>query len=266
MKEKPCHVKLTQETHFMNTRHKFHFVLCLLTLFGATSHAEEIHVFAAGASKVAIELAAPAFTRMSGDTLVVTSDTVGALRDRISQGQRPDLTILSQAAIASVVTQGHVQTHQTLQVGVVSAGLAVKRGAPVPNISTVDGLKAALLQAKSVAHADGTRGATSGAHFAKVIDQLSLRESLQSKLVILPFGVEVIEGVADGKFELGASQSSEIVPHQAVTYIGDLPAPFALRTPYMAGVVNKSEKGARLLKFLAAPDGLDTFTASGFGR
>ena len=141
----------------------------------STTQAEDIKVFAAGASKVAIELAAPAFTQMTGDTLVVTSDTVGALRNRISQGERPDLTVLSQIALETLITQGHVQAHQTLPVGVVSAGLAVKRGAPIPDISTVEALKKTLQQAQSIAHADGARGATTGAHFAKTIDQLGLR-------------------------------------------------------------------------------------------
>jgi molybdate transport system substrate-binding protein len=230
------------------------------------AQAEDIQVFAAGASKVAIELAAPAFTQLTGDRLVVTSDTVGALRDRISQGERPDLTVLSQVAIQTLVLQGHVQASHTQPVGVVNAGLAVKRGAPVPNIATVEALKQTLLQAKSIAHADGARGATSGAHFAKMIDQLGLRDALQPKLTVLPFGVEVIEAVAAGQYELGASQSSEIVPHASVTYVGDLPAPYALRTPYVAGVVHESAKGRRLLKFLATPDGLAAFSASGFGK
>jgi molybdate transport system substrate-binding protein len=229
-------------------------------------HAEEIKVFAAGASKVAIESIAPAFTQLTGDHLLVTSDTVGALRDRISRGERPDLTVLSQVAMQSLVIQGHVLTTQTQPVGVVSAGLAVKRGRPVPNISTVEDLKQTLAHAKSVAHADGSRGATSGAHFAKLIDQLGLRESLQPKLTVLPFGVEVIEAVAAGQYELGASQSSEIVPHASVTYVGDLPAPFALRTPYTAGVVHDSVKGLHLLRFLGTHEGLAAFKTSGFGQ
>lgn len=250
----------------MTTSHKLHSALCALALIVTQAQADEIKVFAAGASKVAVELAAPAFTRLTGDTLVVSSDTVGALRDRISKGERPDLTVLSQVAIDTLTTQGHVQAGQTAPMGVVVAGLAVKRGAPVPDISTVEALKKTLLQAKSVAHADGARGATSGVHFAKMIDQLGLREALQPKLVVLPFGVDVIEGVGEGKFELGASQSSEIIPHASVTYVGDLPAPFALRTPYVAGVVNNSAKGASLLKFLASPTGQASFAASGFGK
>lgn len=250
----------------MKTSHPFHLALCALALIVTQAQADEIKVFAAGASKVAVELAAPAFTRLTGDTLVVSSDTVGALRERISKGERPDLTVLSQVAIETLVTQGHVQAGQTAPMGVVVAGLAVKRGAPVPDISTVEALKKTLLQAKSVAHADGARGATSGIHFAKMIDQLGLREALQPKLVILPFGVDVIEGVGEGKFELGASQSSEIVPYTTVTYVGDLPAPFALRTPYVAGVVHNSAKGANLLKFLASPAGQASFAASGFGQ
>jgi molybdate transport system substrate-binding protein len=250
----------------MKKSHKFLSALCALALIVTQAQAEEIKVFAAGASKVAIELAAPAFTRMTGDTLVVSSDTVGALRDRIIKGERPDLTVLSQVAIENLVTQGHVQVSQTAPMGVVVAGLAVKRGAPVPDISTVEALKKTLLQAKTVAHADGARGATSGAHFAKMLDELGLREALQLKLVVLPFGVDVIEGVGEGKFELGASQSSEIVPHTSVTYVGDLPAPFALRTPYVAGVVENSTKGTSLLKFLASPAGHAAFLASGFGK
>jgi len=237
-----------------------------LSLTLLPTHADEIKVFAAGASKVAVESAAPGFTRLTGHTLVVSSDTVGALRDRISKGERPDLTVLSQVAIETLVTQGHVQPGQTAPMGVVVAGLAVKRGTPVPDISTVEALKKTLLQAKSVAHADGARGATSGLHFAKMIDALGLREALQPKLVILPFGVDVIEGVGEGKFELGASQSSEIVPHTSVTYVGDLPAPFALRTPYVAGVVHNSAKGTSLLQFLASPTGHAAFAASGFGK
>ena len=73
-----------------------------LTCMALHTQAEDIQVFAAGASKVAIELAAPAFNQLTGDRLVVTSDTVGALRDRISQGERPDLTVLSQVAMQSV--------------------------------------------------------------------------------------------------------------------------------------------------------------------
>jgi ABC-type molybdate transport system substrate-binding protein len=99
-----------------------------------------------------------------------------------------------------------------------------------------------------------------------MIDQLGLRDAVQPKLVILPFGVDVIEGVANDQYELGASQSSEIVPHDAVTYVGDLPAPFALRTPYRAGVVHSSVKGANLLKFLASRDGMSAFSASGFQK
>lgn len=250
----------------MKLRDILRSVVTLLTCVVMHAHAEDIHVFAAGASKVAIERVAPTFARLTGDRLLVTSDTVGALRDRISQGERPDLTVLSQVALQSLVSQGHVQASQIQPVGWVSAGLAVKRGAPVPDISTVDNLKRTLQQAQSIAHADGTRGATSGAHFAKMIDQLGLRETLQPKMTVLPFGVEVIDAVAAGTYELGASQSSEIVPHSSVTYVGDLPAPFALRTPYVAGVVQDSSKGLRLLKFLSSPEGLGAFRTSGFGQ
>ena len=250
--------------HFSFRRFVSAWTLGTCSALSLPAWAAELEVFAAGASKVAVEKLASAYQRLTGDTLVVRSDTVGALRDRILQGERPQLTVLSQAAVDALISQGLVQARQTWPVGMVRAGLAVKRGAPVPDISTVESLKKTLLQAQTVAHADGARGATSGAHFAKMIDQLGLRPALQAKLVILPFGVEVIEGVAAGRFELGASQSSEIVPHEAVTYVGDLPAPFALRTAYVAAVVAGSAQGERLLAFMASAAGRAAFTESGF--
>jgi len=240
--------------------------LALAVLAGASApaRAEEIRVFVAGAAKAALEAIAPEFTRATGHTIVASADTVGALRDRIAGGERPDLTILSRAAVDTLAQRGLVTSDARREVGVVAAGLAVKRGAPVPDLADEAALKRALLAAKSIAHADGARGATSGAHFAKVVDTLGLREALRDRITVLPFGVDVIQGVADGRFELGVSQSSEILPHTGVTYAGPVPAPHALTTPYVAAVIAGSPRGADLLRYLDSAAARARFVASGF--
>lgn len=238
----------------------------LLAAATAATQAAEVRVFVAGAAKAAVERIAPEYERATADRLVASYDTVGALRDRIVAGERPDLVILSGAAVEALAARGLVGAEARHEVGVVVSGLAVRRGAPVPDISSEDALKRTLLAAKSIAHADGARGATSGAHFASVIDKLGLRSQLQGRITVLPFGVEVIDGVADGRFEIGVSQSSEIVPNPGVTFVGGLPAPLSLVTPYVAAAIGDSARGAALLRFLASPAARAQFEAAGFGR
>lgn len=223
----------------------------------------EVQVFVAGATKSAFERLLTDYERASGDRLVASYDTVGALRDRVTGGARPDMVLLSSAAIDALQKAGLASASQRRTLGIVSAGLAVRRGAAVPDIATVDGLRHALLAAKSIAYADPARGATSGAHFARTVDALGLRETLAPRITVLPFGIDVIDGVATGRFELGASQSSEIVPNPGVQYVGALPAPHALATVYEAAVIAGSARGAALLRYLGEPEARRSIEASG---
>ena len=223
----------------------------------------ELQVFVSGATKSAFERLIADYERASGDRLVPTYDTVGALRDRVTSGARPDLVLLSSAAIDALQKAGLTAPPGRRVLGVVSAGLAVRKGAPLPDISNVDALRRTLLAAKSISYADPARGATSGAHFAKTVDALGLRETLAPRITVLPFGVDVINDVAAGRFELGASQSSEIVPHSGVQYVGALPAPYALETIYEAAVIGESPRGAALLRYLGEPAARRSIEASG---
>lgn len=225
-------------------------------------HAAEVRLLVAGAAKAAVEKTTPTLERATGDTLRPSFDTVGALRDRVLAGERPDLVILSATAVEALADKGLVTAR--LPLGTVVAGLAVRKGAPVPSIATVEDLRRVLLAAPSIAHADGARGATSGAHFAKVIDALGLREQLRDRIVVLPFGVDVIHGVAEGKYALGVSQSSEILPIDGVSFVGGLPPPYALTTSYVAAVIDDSARGAALLRALQAPAVHAGLQAAGF--
>jgi len=238
-------------------------VSCLL-LSAALAHAAEVRVFVAGASKAAFETLAHDYERTSGNTLKASFDTVGALRDRVIAGDQPDLVILSSAGVDALMARGLLKADGRADLGLVVAGLAVRRGAPVPDISTEAALRKTLLAAESIAQADGARGATSGAHFSKLIDTLGLREMLGARITVLPFGVEAIQGVSDGKYALGVSQSSEIVPIAGVTFVGGLPAPYALRTLYTAAALQGSNEGLQLLNFLRSDGAKAHFAASGF--
>lgn len=244
-----------------------HFALLWISFFTPWAGAEEVRVFAAGAAKHAVEALAPVFQKATGHTLRPSYDTVGALRDRVlkaAPGEAADLVILSDAALASLRAADRLSAMPALKMGRVVVALAVKQGAPLPDLSNTEALRQALLAAASVAYGDPARGATAGTHFAKVIDALGLRDELRDKITVLPFGVDVIVGVAEGRYGLGISQSSEIMQHPGIQIAGPLPAPHGLSTGYGAALASDSAAARKLQIFLGGEEAAREFTSSGF--
>jgi len=237
--------------------------------FAACAHADEVRVLAAGAAKHAIETIAPAFERASGHTVRATFDTVGAQRDRVlkaAPGAAADVVVLSDAALRQLREAGKLTAAPALSVGQVSVSLAAPASRPVPDNSDAAKLRQALLDAPSIAYADPARGATAGTHFARTLDALGIRDAVAGKTTVLPFGVDVIEAVAQGRYALGVSQSSEITNHPGVRLVGALPAPHAQGTAYGAAAASESGAARALVDYLDSPDARAAWTASGFSR
>lgn len=226
--------------------------------------AAEITVLAAGAAKELITRIDAPFTQATGHRIKSTFDTVGAQRERVEKGERPDAVILSGAAIAQLNKLGLIDAASIRDIGDVQVGLAVSANAVAPDISTPEALRVTLLAAKSIAYADPARGATAGAHFAKVLAALGIKDEVVKRTTVLPFGVEVIEAVAAGKYELGVSQSSEIVQHKGVRYIGALPMPHQLATRYQIAALKDRPLGNSLADFLVTERGKAASRESGF--
>jgi molybdate transport system substrate-binding protein len=228
--------------------------------------AQELKVYAAGAAKEVVIRAAPEFTKSTGIKVVSIYDTVGALRDRLLAGERADVAMLSDSAIDALAGKDLIVPGSPQPLGSVAIALAIKKGASIPDIATPEGLKETLLGAKSISYADPEHGATAGAYFDRVLDQLGIRARIADRLALLPFGVEVIQAVADGRVELGVSQSSEISLHPGVSLVGRLPEPHALLTPYAAVILRgASENAMRFLDFLKTKAGADALAQAGFG-
>lgn len=231
------------------------------------AHADEVRVAAAGAAKLALERIAPAFEQARGHRVVASYDTVGAQRDRVlaaPPGAAADVAILSEDALKRLAAAARLADAARVRIGVVAISIAVKQGSPVPDVSTPEALRQTLLAAPSIAFADPARGATAGTHFAKVLDAMGLRETLAAKTTVMPFGIDVIQAVGDGRFALGVSQSSEILQHEGVRMAGPLPAPYALTTAYGAALTNEKPAARELLDFLGQPAAREAWKATGF--
>lgn len=247
--------------------HSQHFAAVLFALVTQSCFAGEVRVFAAGAAKHAVEALAPAFQQATGHSLRASYDTVGALRDKVLQaapGEVADVVILSDAALTALRTAKRLDATPAHSIGRVVVALAVPQNAPLPDLSTAEALRQALLAAPSIAFADPARGATAGTHFAKVLEALDITEAVKSKTTMLSFGVDVIRAVSEGKYALGVSQSSEIMQHPGIRFAGGLPPPHALATGYSAALATDNPAAKQWLAFIASPPGMRAFAASGF--
>ena len=144
-------------------------------------------------------------------------------------------------------------------------GVMVKAGAPVPDISTVDAFRRALLAAKSVAFIDPKAGGSSGIYVEGLLARLGIADQINAKAVLVHGGA-VADYVAKGEAEIGIHQISEILPVAGVTLVGPLPAEIQNFTVYSAGVgaAAKDNAAARaFIGFLAGPQALPIVKAKG---
>jgi molybdate transport system substrate-binding protein len=226
------------------------FVLALL--LGTAAQADEIRVLSAGALTEVVTELAEAFHAETGNSAKLTFGTVGTIQEKLKSGEKGDVILLSAPAIEQLAKAGAVDQATVAVLGRVGMGVAVKEGAPQPDIATPEAFKATLLAAKSVAYADPAKGASSGIYFAGLLDRLGIAAEVNAKAILVPGGY-VVEQVANGKAELGIHQISEILPVKGITLIGPLPAAIQNKTIYAgaaSGPAVASEPARAFLAYL----------------
>jgi len=190
----------------------------------------------AGATRAtAAELAAP-FARETGIEIGLEFGTAGAIRQKILEGARPDAVIASALVIAELEKAGKLAAGSAVELGRTGVGAGVREGAPLPDISTVDAFKRALLAAGAVAYTDPASGGTSGIHMEAVLTRLGIRSEINAKAVLV-FGGYAAERVANGEADMVVQQACEIVPVKGVAFAGPLPPELQAYTTYTAALV-----------------------------
>lgn len=246
---------------------KLLWLVPLVLVFGASAAgAAEIHVLSAGAVQEAEKSLAAEFGRQTGDHVTFVFGTVGAIQGRLKSGERADVIVLSASAIDTMAKARELIGNAGTPLAKVGIGVAVREGAPRPDISTPDAFRQALLQANSVVYADPAKGASSGIQFARILNQLGIADVVNPKAILQPGGY-VVEVVARGQAELGVHNISEILPVKGVVLVGPLPPALQSYTTYAAGVpvANAAPAPAfALVKFLSDPAAAATWKKAGF--
>jgi molybdate transport system substrate-binding protein len=233
---------------------------------GAVAEAAEIKVLASVALTSALDELAPQFERATGNKLTLGYSLIADIRKRIAAGETADVVILSRPAMEDLGKQDKIASGSIMDVVETPVAIAVRAGAPKPDISSADALKRSLLAAKSIVYADPAKGGASGVYFAHVVEQLGIAEQLKSKTILVP-GAQAADVVAKGEAEIGVGQASEIVPVSGAQLVGPLPGEFASMTAFTAGIgasTKVPEAAKSLIQFLTGPTAAPVLKSKGF--
>jgi molybdate transport system substrate-binding protein len=230
--------------------------VCLL---GATPlTAQDVKVMTSGAFASAYKELTPQFERTTGlhvETVWGPSmgTTPGAIPVRLANGETADVVIMARGALDALAKKGQVVSGSEVDLVRSKIGMAVRAGAQVPDIRTVEGFKQALLQARSVAYSDSA----SGEYIAnELYSRLGIEKEMAAKsrkIAAQPVG----EIVAKGEAELGFQQLSELQPVAGITVVGPIPDEIQKVTLFSAGLVAKAtsrDNGRALIRYLASKE------------
>jgi molybdate transport system substrate-binding protein len=226
----------------------------------------EIHVMSGGAPKEVFLKLTPRFERKSGNTPKFTFAVLSALRDRIAAGEKADVLVQPTYILDDYEKTGVALAAHRAVLGLVSINAVVRTGAPLPDLSTPETVKQAMLNSRAIALA--TPGATpSGTHMAKVIDQLGIAEAMKGKVIHRPALEGGVQLVASGEAEIGFYPKSEVINIAGLTLAGPLPAAIQLTTIYGAAVAATSVKrdaAAAFIAFVTDPENRAAWAHAGF--
>jgi len=233
---------------------------------GAGAVAAEVAVLSGGAMKSGLADAVAAWEKRAGHGVKVTYAPAGEMLKRLAAGERYDIVIMPVENFEKLEKDGIVATGASRPLAAVSIGVAVKKGAPVPDISTPEAVRRLLVEAKSVTYMDPTRG-TSGKFVDEVmLPRLGVRDEVRAKTRFGEGGM-IAEKVARGEVEVALHQYTEILPVEGVTPVGMLPAELQKVSIYTGAVTRAAaspRQAASLLDFLASAEGRKPFLSRGF--
>ena len=212
--------------------------------------AAEIKVLTAGAFKPVVMALAPEFTARTGHTLTVDNDTAGALQRRIGNGEVFDVVVLTPAAVAQLTQAGKLAAGSSTPLARVAIGVAVKQGAPAPDIGSVAAFRQALLAARAVAYIDPAAGGSSGIYLAQLFERLGIAAQIAPKAVLVPGGL-VAQRLVSGEADIALHQISEILAVPGAALVGPIPAEIQNYTVYAGGLSTAAQDVPAAQAFLA---------------
>lgn len=235
----------------------FGMALVAASAASANVQATELHVMSSGGFTAAYKLLGPRFTSATGNTLDTTlGPSMGkapeAIPNRLARGEPADAVIMVGYALDELIRDGKIDPKSRVELADSRIGMVVREGAARPDISSVEGLRQTLLNAKSIAYSDSASGVYIERELFK---RLGIEEQMKQKAKMIP-RIPVASVVANGDYEIGFQQVSELLPVKGATFVGKIPESLQSVTRYAAGIPVGSQhpkEAKALLDYLASP-------------
>ena len=255
---------MTQPILYVAKRAATIAALAAAAFLGSTALAADLTMLCAGAMHTPMDELL-AHRDPSLPHVTVTYATAGAIRERIAKGERYDLLVAPADVTFDLLKQNLIDVSTRRALGTTEIGVAVKAGAPIPDIRTPAALRATLLAARKVVIVDPTKG-TSGRLLEAMFREMQIQDQMRDKLIKVDGG-NVTEAVARGEADLGFQQVSEILPVAGVRMIGTLPGELKRPTRYDIAMMRETahrDEVLALLRELDAPAAHAVIRKSGF--
>jgi molybdate transport system substrate-binding protein len=228
---------------------------------------DEFRVMTSGAFTAAHLALIPQVERLTKKKIVTASTSIGtgenAIPNRLKRGEVVDIVIVAEGVLRQFVQEGWVLAEGLQVIARSSMAFAARAGAPKPDFGSVEGLKRALLEAKSV----GYSASESGKHFTgTLVQRLGIADQVLPKSRLIGGGERVGAAIARGAVEIGLQQVSELLPVQGIAHITPLPPDLQKVSSFAAGVAASSPEKALardVISFLASRDAVEAIEASG---
>jgi molybdate transport system substrate-binding protein len=236
-------------------------------LHGSVALAAEVRVMISGGVSAAYKQLVPEFEKRTGHKVTTAfgpsmGTTENAIPVRIARGEPVDVLIMVGDALGRLIAEGKAVADTRVDLVRSPIGLAVKAGAPKPDISTSAALKSALLGAKSIAYSDSA----SGVYVETVLfARLGIQDQVHGKARMIP-AEPVAAVVARGEAELGFQQISELLPVKGIDLLGPIPDDVQKITVFSAALAKDAkevEAGRALIEFLISKDAAQTMKTTG---
>ncbi len=242
------------------------FVLGVLVMSASHAHGEQIDVLSAGAIEPGIIAAAAAFNKQTGHQVKVAFATAPALRKRVGGGEAGDVVIAPPAVIDEFAKDGKANAGERADVGRVGVGVAVRQGAPVPDVKNVPALKRSIADADSIVF----NRASTGIYVEGLMKKLGVYDEIQPKVTRYADGAAVMEHLLKGgkAKEIGFGATTEILLYRdkGLRLVGPLPAEVQNYTMYTAAPMTASRHAAtarEFVRYLGSADARALFKANG---
>jgi len=239
-----------------------------LLVFGLSVQAAEVKVLSAIGMQSVMEDLAPKFERATGHKLAMAFTTAGAAVKRAQGGEAADVVIATRQGIDGLVKNGKATADNVTALASAGISVAIRKGAPKPDISSPAALKRTLLAAKSISYVDPASGGASGIHFATVLDRLGIANEMKAKTVFpsakTPAEVGVL--VANGEAEIGVHVVVELISVAGIDLVGPLPGDLQNTIVFSAAIMTDAKDAAAakaLIDFLRTADAAKVMKSKG---